>query len=180
MERDLTDLDRYVCRFVRIVEKYTDYVIVSGYISILLGLPRPTFDVDVLAKPMSREDFEKMLDELRANGFVTIEDKEKAFILFSQGHTISIHTPDVWYFDFKQPKDRWGYVSISSPLIARIGECEIRIAPPEVQIPYKLWLGSDKDIKDAVYIYERLKEIIDEERLREYAEAMGVDLGVLR
>lgn len=45
-----TEIDRLVHDFVRIVEKYTNYAIVSGYVAILLGMERPTQDVMIFLK----------------------------------------------------------------------------------------------------------------------------------
>ncbi len=47
LSKQLNDLDLLVLQFVRILEKYTDYVIISGYVAILLGRSRGTEDVDV-------------------------------------------------------------------------------------------------------------------------------------
>lgn len=46
--KSLSELDKFVLRFIRIVEKYVDYVIISGYVVILLGRSRATEDVDLL------------------------------------------------------------------------------------------------------------------------------------
>jgi hypothetical protein len=37
INRELSDLDRFALKFITILEKHTTYVIVSGYVSILLG-----------------------------------------------------------------------------------------------------------------------------------------------
>jgi len=50
LNRELSNLDKLVLNFVKILEKYTDYIIVSGYVSIILGRARATEDVDVFIK----------------------------------------------------------------------------------------------------------------------------------
>ncbi len=47
----------------------------------------------------------------------------------------------------------------------------------EVQIAYKLYLGSDKDIEDAVYLWEIFKDYIDKNRLNDFMRKIGVDGG---
>ena len=41
----MTALDEFVLDFLKILEKYTDYVIVSGYVVVLFGRARGTEDV---------------------------------------------------------------------------------------------------------------------------------------
>ena len=45
LERELSNLDEFVLDFVNLLD---NYVIVSGYVSILLGRSRTTEDVDLL------------------------------------------------------------------------------------------------------------------------------------
>jgi hypothetical protein len=44
--RELSELDRLVLEFVKCLE--FDYVIVAGYVAILLGRARTTDDVDIM------------------------------------------------------------------------------------------------------------------------------------
>ncbi len=48
VESEITELDSLVWKFVSRLKGYTDYVIVSGYVTILLGMERPTQGVDVI------------------------------------------------------------------------------------------------------------------------------------
>ncbi len=48
LEKEINQLDRFVFKFIKILEKYTDYVIVSGYVAILLGRDRGTEDIDII------------------------------------------------------------------------------------------------------------------------------------
>lgn len=98
------------------------------------------------------------------------------FLLEERNEKIDIFTDKQWYFDFKKVRNKWAMISLENPLIIKKSDYEFKVAPPEVQVPYKLWLGSDKDIKDAAFIYERLKPIIDKKAMKEIAEEMNVDL----
>ena len=49
----LNELDKFVIEFVNILEKHVGYVIVSGYVSILLGRARASEDVDLLVPEMN-------------------------------------------------------------------------------------------------------------------------------
>lgn len=52
LDRVLSELDERVLGFTRILEKHVEYVIVSGYVSILFGRARATEDVDILIKEL--------------------------------------------------------------------------------------------------------------------------------
>ena len=48
LSKELSELDKIVIRFIDILKKYTDYVIVSGYVAILLGRDGGTEDIDII------------------------------------------------------------------------------------------------------------------------------------
>jgi hypothetical protein len=48
------------------------------------------------------------------------------------------------------------------------------IGPLEMQIAYKLWLGSGKGSDDAPYIREISRDFIDEVLLRDFCSSFGV------
>ena len=48
IDRELSDLDKFTLDFVKILKKHTKYVIVSGYVAILLGRARASEDVDII------------------------------------------------------------------------------------------------------------------------------------
>jgi len=48
--------------------------------------------------------------------------------------------------------------------IVRIPGASFNISPIDIQIAYKLYLGSDKDIEDAVYLWEIFKSDLDNTR----------------
>ena len=54
LNRELSELDKFALEFLSILKKYTDYVIISGYVAILLGRTRATDDIDVFIKPISK------------------------------------------------------------------------------------------------------------------------------
>jgi len=50
----------------------------------------------------------------------------------------------------------------------------IFISKIEVQIPFKLFLGSEKDIEDARYLYEIFKDKIDENLMQEFNRKLNI------
>ena len=62
IEGSLSELDKTVLEFIDLLEKHGRYCIVSGYVAILLGMERPTQDVDVLAEIINPDEFENALN----------------------------------------------------------------------------------------------------------------------
>jgi len=56
LERELGELDFFVKDFLEVLKKHSDYLIVSGFVSISTGRTRGTEDVDLLVPIL---DFEK-------------------------------------------------------------------------------------------------------------------------
>ena len=54
-----------------------------------------------------------------------------------------------------------------------------RISPLELQIAYKLYLASDKDVGDSVFLYTLFKNAINMEELSRWCGELGVDCEVL-
>ena len=57
INRELTSLDLFVKDFLSILKKYSDYLIVSGFVSISTGRTRGTEDVDILFPIIQKEKF---------------------------------------------------------------------------------------------------------------------------
>jgi len=49
------------------------------------------------------------------------------------------------------------------------------IAPLELQIPFKLLLGTQKDIEDAVYLYQIFKSKIDIPLMERFEKLLKID-----
>ncbi len=174
---ELTNLDKMVIEFSSILGKYSDYVIVSGYLAIVFGNARETLDVDFIYKDMKGKE-EEFSKEIKKNFYWSEKDIEKAL---KKGERMSIfHRKSDWYIDLKKASSIFDEISIKDRIKLLLNDKEIFVSPIELQICYKIsQLGSDKDIKDASYLYEFFKEKIDKKKLKEYARMMGADLSVI-
>ncbi len=62
-----------------------------------------------------------------------------------------------------------------------MGTCKLYICPLEICIAYKFYLGSQKDIEDAVHIFCVFRDNIRLNILKRYLSMLGIDYGnVLR
>jgi hypothetical protein len=54
MDNHRNILDEFAIDFSKIVEKYTEYIIVSGFVAISSGRTRATEDIDMIIMPVKR------------------------------------------------------------------------------------------------------------------------------
>ena len=54
--KEINELDKFVLKFVEVLQKHTLYVIVSGYVAILLGRNRATDDIDIFVPKTGKEN----------------------------------------------------------------------------------------------------------------------------
>src|SRR3989304_4144961 len=69
IQRDLTELDLFLKKFVEILKKHSDYLVVSGYVSICSGRARGTEDIDIIIPAMDKPKFHEMFLDLLKNNF---------------------------------------------------------------------------------------------------------------
>ena len=172
IERPLEALDEFVIDFVDVLEEAgIDYVIVSGYVSILFGRSRSSEDVDIIIKRMSAKEFARAWDVL-TNGFECIitNDASSAYadylmdklaIRFARNGEV---VPNI---EIKFPATAIDAWTLKNGITAKINGRRLNISPIELQIAFKLYLGSDKDIEDAKHLYLLLKDYINHEVLEE-------------
>lgn len=174
----MTALDEFVLGFLKILEKYTDYVIVSGYVVVLFGRARGTEDVDILTRHMEKPLFDSLYHDLTEEGyyFLNPEEAEGLYEMLEEKLGIRIAEEDtiIPNIELKFLKDDFDKYSIEKRVEVTIGENRLFVSPPELQIPYKLYLGSDKDIEDALYLWKILGEGIDRRVLNQFLKALHV------
>lgn len=75
----------------------------------------------------------------------------------------------------KFAKDYFDNFSLRNSLKVEIDDYELNISPIELQIAYKVYLSGDKDLEDAMYLYEIFKDRINRETLKNFLEEFGMD-----
>ena len=173
-----TALDEFVSDFMKLLDGYTDYVIVSGYVVILFGRARGTEDIDTIIRYMDKDTFTSFYQRLSREGyyFLNPEDVNGLYEMLEEGLRVRIAKEDtiIPNIELKFVKDDFDRYSIDNRLEVVIGEKHLFISPIELQIPYKLYLGSDKDIEDAVYLWDIFKGEIDVSLLGRFMKALNV------
>lgn len=78
-------------------------------------------------------------------------------------------------FEIKFANKETDYYSLENALIMNFGHAgRIKISPLELEIAYKLLLGSEKDFADAKHLFIALRENLDMEKLRSFIKELNI------
>ncbi len=166
LDKELNKIDKFTFDFISIIEKYVDYVIISGYVSILLGRSRATEDVDIFIKKISKIRFIEMYKDLIENDFwcINSDNADTLFDYLDEGVAIRfakgrISLPNI---EVKFPKDELDEDVFNDFISVKLPVGEMKISSLERHIAFKRYfLGDDKDNEDALHVEELFKEDID-------------------
>ena len=183
--KEITTLDKLVINFIEAMGD-VGYVIVSGYIAIFFGRIRGTEDIDILLNKMDIKQIQELHWRLLKSGFEpvnNVEGAKEAYELLSEGSSLRYAEKGTWAPNFelkfiKKPLDR--HTIDNKMKVTFNGKYSIYISPIELQIAFKLWLGSDKDYEDARYIYNIFKAYIDTKKLTEFISELHVKKEIVR
>ena len=159
-------------------------MIVGGFVAILFGRNRRSEDIDFLLQPVGFGEFEQLYRCLREEGFdpASRADPVELYEEGMRGASMRFDFGGMAapYVDARFALRRYQRAALENALTLVLGgRHELRIPPPELQIVYKLWLGSDKDAGDAVFLYTLLRDVLDHGELESLAREFGVDIDKL-
>lgn len=157
IDRELSDLDRFALRFIKVLKKHTRYVIISGYVAILLGRARVSEDIDIIIPKLNFNDFEKMHKDLQKSGFYCLNAenidevysylRDKIAIRYAKRGKV---IPNI---ELKFSKNKIDEISLEKNVIVKLGRHKLVISDLALQIAFKeKILKSPKDIEDARHI----------------------------
>jgi hypothetical protein len=179
IEKPPTALDRLILDVARVFEANdVRYVVVSGYVAVLLGRSRATEDIDVLTERFDRETAESVADDLRDAGFwgsaMPLDD---LYDTLADGLPVRIaesgeRVPNV---EMKFVSDEYDRLSLSDTTTVSFGDEVLQIVAPELQIAYKLGMSADRDFEDALHLYRMTRESLTPDKLEGYVERLGVE-----
>lgn len=180
-DKELSELDKLVVNFTRILDKQKiDYVIISGYVAILFGRSRNTEDVDIFIEKMDFVKFMKFWQELEKEGFecINTSDPKTAYQEYLQEMlSLRFAIKGAWEpnFELKFPKTDLNNYSLKNKLIVEINGEKLITSKMELQIAFKLYLGSDKDIEDAIHLWQIFKGRLSMEVFNGFVKRLQVE-----
>jgi len=177
IERPETELDAFAKRFIKCLgQARVNYVIVSGYVSILFGRSRNSEDIDLFIEA----DEEKFVELWRAASpyFECINALEQEAFNDYLNNGIALRfaernkaIPNMEVKLAKTDLDEW---SLKNAEVIQFNGTPIRVSPLELQIAFKLFLGSDKDFEDARHLWLVTKSHLNKMRLQGFFARLNV------
>ena len=183
INRELTKLDLFVKDFLDVLKKHSDYLIVSGFVSISTGRTRGTEDVDILAQKLDKTKFVLLLGDLFKNSFWCYQGDtiDEIWKYIENGDNIRFAKegemfPNVEFISVDKSKPT-KYFEFTHPQKIKIQDFEFKIPPIEFEILYKeIVLAGKKDIEDAQHLRTFFSELIKKERFKEYEPIIKKEL----
>ena len=183
INRDLTELDLFLRDFLNILKKNSDYLVVSGFISISTGRTRGTEDIDVLVPVLNKENFSELFKSLQEKGFWcyqgdTIEEvypyvEEKKNIRFARLNELF---PNIEFIPIDKSR-KAKYFEFKHFQKMKIKGFEFKIPPIEFAILYKeIILRGEKNLADAKHLRVFFSEILKKENFKEYENIIKEEL----
>lgn len=183
INRVLTELDSFVKDFLEIIKKYTDYLVVSGFVSISTGRTRGTEDVDIIFPIPEKSRFLLMFDDLIKNEFWCYQtDNSQEALNYVQGlQSIRFARknemfPNIEFIPFNEYK-KAKLFEFTHPQKIKISSFEFKIPPIEFEILYKeIILAGKKDKEDAKHLRTFFSDILDSKKFKEYEQVIRGEL----
>jgi hypothetical protein len=163
IDKTLTAYDEFALAFIELLEQEgVRYVLLSGYVALLFGRSRQTEDIDLVIEDLDTQRFrelwarlDKRFECLNTNDCDTALNeylRDATAIRFSWPGR---YLPNMEVKFVHQPLEQ---EALDHRLRVTLNDRHLFISPIELQIAFKLFLGSEKDIEDAVHLYILFKE----------------------
>jgi len=161
-----------LCRtFCKIIQKYTKYIVVSGFLVIMSGRSRATEDIDIIIKPIDLNTFIKLHKELVQNQFQCLQSSDPIEI-FSRYLKENLPVRYIKNGNFipnielKFAKDKLDEYQILTRKKIPFTEIDIFFSSIEANIAFKEeLLKSPKDLDDAKHLRIVYSDDLDEKEI---------------
>lgn len=177
--REPNRLDELAIAFSELLDHIgINHAYVTDYVSILAGRARSTEDVNVLIERIDEATADQLAERLAADGFWgPAMPLSSIYEMLDAGDNIWVAPEDqiTPHLEVQFANDEFDRASLDNPITARIDAAEIPIAPLELQIAYKLHLGAQKDVEDAVHLYLLFKESLSVSQLETWVTRLDVE-----
>jgi hypothetical protein len=147
-------------------------VVVSGYVAILFGRNRTSEDVDIIVEKIDFNTFLRIWTTI-SDRFYCINTKKRheayeeylcdgISVRFAKKNTF---IPNI---ELKFPKNNLDEWTLKERIKILLNNHYFYTSPLELQISFKLHLGSEKDIEDAKFLYALFHETLDMSLLQDF------------
>ena len=179
MKREILDkniLKNFAINFCKIVEKYTEYIIVSGFVAIVSGRVRGTEDIDLFIKLIPKENFLELHRDLVENDFECMQSNDPEVIYNSYlKENLSVRytyndmpLPEM---EVKFPADELDVYQFKIKTKLPKTGLDLWFSSINMNIAFKEeYLKSEKDIEDAVYLRKFYQDLINENEINKFKQ----------
>lgn len=178
IERAPNQLDELAIEFSRILDQFgIEHAFVAGYVAILAGRTRATQAIAVLIEEIAENTAQRLVASLNeADFWGPAMPLGELFDMLRAGDPIWIARAEqiTPHLEVKFPSDKFDRASLSESFPAAIGCAQIPIGPLELQIAYKLYLGTQTDFEDAIHLYTLFAESLRIDTLEHWVEELDV------
>jgi len=180
IEKELNSLDKFVIDFMSVLSKLSiKYVLVSGYVSILFGRSRSSEDIDIFVEKLDFKRFEvlwkKLYKHFECINTKNLKDAYEEYLMTNHALRFSRANKFIPNMEVKFPKMELDTWTLENRKTVVLNGNTIFISPIELQIPFKLFLGSEKDIEDAKHLYNMFKDKLDASLLKEFNKKLKIE-----
>lgn len=178
MERVINDLNllsRFCNEFCKIIEKYCDYIVVSGFVAIASGRTRGTEDIDLIMKRVDLNKWKIIFDSLYDNGFICMQsnDYKEIYNYLNDNASVRFTWKDkpLPEMEIKFSKDLLDEYQLKTKVKLSLTGLDVWFSNINVNIAFKEeLLKSPKDLEDARHLRIVFEEIVDEKEIRKVKE----------
>lgn len=171
-------------------ERRVRYVVVAGYTAILFGRGRRSDDIDFIIEEIDEDVFVELCRRARGVGFTLMQgdiEVEESVREVYRSYLAEGYGVRFMYRDMALPNvevkltrtEAHRYALDHSMAVVVNNRFAVRISPLELQIAYKLFLGTEKDVGDAVFLYMLFRDFIDSEELEKWCMKLETNCKVL-
>lgn len=173
LDREWSELDTFAFDFIRVIQQHTIYVIVSGYVSILLGRGRASEDIDMIIPVLKEHAWEKLFTDLEHEGYSCINAHDARDAYHSLQNELAVRfapegsvIPNMEIlFAIKHVQK----LALETRIAVTGRKQTIWISNIELQIAYKEQvLRSPKDLEDARHLRVVAGTSLNSRKLKEY------------
>ena len=178
-EKEPHTLDDLVIEFTTALNTlHIKYVIISGYVAILFGRNRVSEDIDLFMEDMDLPTFKKLWNLLIPHfDCLNTHNSEEAYHEYLKNNNAIRFAKSKAYIpniEIKFPKIDLDRLSLEHRKKVILNAHIFYISPLELQIIFKLSLGSEKDLEDARYLYNLFKEKLDRNALEQLFRKLNI------
>ena len=173
---DRNILDAFTEDFCDVVQKYTEYIVVSGFVAIASGRARGTEDIDMIVSRIPIEYFVALHQELVDKGFVCMQSADAKTIYvdylskdLSVRYTYESHL--LPQMEVKMEKDPVDTYQLKTKTKLPLTGLDIWFSNINVNLAFKEHLlKSDKDLEDAKHLRIVYSELVNEAEINKVRE----------